>query len=665
MMDAGRHPRIKLLVNTEVEDVTGFVGNYRARVRRRAQYVDSAECTSCAECAKVCPVVVPDEYQQGFSSRHAIYLPFPQAVPASFTLDADNCLGFNPVACGKCRDVCDKKCIDFDAKDDVFDLEIGSIVVATGMDVYDPRENDEYGYTRYANVVTSMEFERLINAGGPSSGELVRPSDREVPKRIGFVQCVGSRSLSRGVPYCSNYCCMNTVKETLQLAEHYPESESTVFYIDIRAFGKGFEDMYRRSRENGTRYVRGLPGSVAEDPLTHELIVHAENTLTGKQDMYRRSRESGARYVRGIPGSVAEDPTTHDLIVHAENTLTGKNEMYRFDMLVLAVGMVPRKVSGDGKRSVDEILSLSHTAEGFVMEAHPKLKPVDAPTRGIYFAGCVEAPKDVKDSVTQAGAAASRASNLLSAGQVRIEAITAKLNSDACVPCKVCASACSYHAIEEGDPKTKKLPVFVEAACAGCGTCAAECPRDAIVMRHFSDQQILAQIDGILADNAMDKVLAFACNWCSYAGGDNAGTSRLQYPASVRLIRTMCSGRVDQEFIWHAFRQGAPMVLVSGCHFSDCHYISAVQWTYKRIDRIWTQMEKLGIRPERLQLEWISAAEGQKFARVMKELDAMLKEVTPEEVKATQEILEREQMKKKPAMPAASHASNQQPVTSH
>ena len=623
MMDAGRHPRIQLLVNSEVEDVSGFVGNYHARIRRRARYVDPAACTSCGECAKVCPVVVPDEYQQGLSSRRAIYLPFPQAVPASFTLDAANCLGFNPVACGKCRDVCDKKCIDFDARDEIRDLEIGAVVVATGMDVYDPRENDEYGYTRFPNVVTSMEFERLINAGGPTGGELVRPSDRQVPKRVGFIQCVGSRSLSRGVSYCSNYCCMNTVKETLQLAEHYPESRSTVFYIDIRAFGKGFEEMYRRSRETGARYIRGLPGSVSEDPATHDLIVHAENTLTGKQDVHR------------------------------------------FDMLVLAVGMVPRKAGGNGKRSVDEILSLSHTAEGFVMEAHPKLKPVDAPTRGIYFAGCVESPKDVKDSVTQAGAAASRASNLLTAGQVRIEAITARLDADACVPCKVCASVCPYHAIEEGDPKTKKYPVFVEAACAGCGTCSAECPRDAIAMRHFSDAQILAQIDGILGDDPMGKIITFACNWCSYAGGDNAGTSRLQYPASTRLIRTMCSGRVDQDFIWHAFRRGAPLVLLSGCHFSDCHYISAVRSTQKRVERIWTQMEKLGIRPERLQLEWISAAEGQKFARVMRELDALLREVTADEVEKTREILEREQAKKEPAAARGPAASSRQPFAGH
>jgi heterodisulfide reductase subunit A len=597
MMDAGRHPRIKLLVNSEVEDVTGFVGNYRARIRRRAQYVDASACTSCAECAKVCPVVVPDEYQQGLSSRKAIYLPFPQAVPAAFTLDSANCLGFNPIACGKCRDVCDKKCIDFDVQDELLDVEIGAIVVATGMEVYDPRENDEYGYTRFPDVVTSMEFERLINAGGPTGGELVRPSDGRVPKRVAFIQCVGSRSASRGAPYCSNYCCMNTVKETLQLAEHYPDSESTVFYIDIRAFGKGFEDLYRRSREKGARYIRGLPGSVEADPLTGELVVLAENTLSGRQ------------------------------------------ESHRFDMVVLAVGMVPRKAHGNATRSIDEILSLSHTSDGFVMEAHPKLKPVDAPTKGVFFAGCVESPKDVKDSVTQAGAAASRASNLLSAGKVRIEAITARLDPDTCVPCKVCASVCPYHAIEEGDPRAKKYPVFVDASCAGCGTCAAECPRDAITMRHFTDEQLMAQIDGILADDPMSKIVGFACNWCSYAGGDNAGTSRMQYPASVRLIRTMCSGRVDQSLILHAFRKGAPMVLVSGCHFADCHYISAVTWTQKRIDRLWTQLEKLGIRPERLQLEWISAAEGAKFARVMRELDTMLHEVTEEEVRQTMAVL--------------------------
>jgi heterodisulfide reductase subunit A len=612
MMDVGRHPRIELLVNSEVEDITGFVGNYRARVRRKALMVDPDECTACGDCTDVCPVVVPDEYQQGLSSRKAIYLPFPQAVPASFYLDADDCLGFNPIACGKCLEVCDKKCIDFDVEDKLFELEVGSVVVATGLEPYDPRPYDEYGYTRYENVITSMEFERLICAGGPSEGELVRPSDSRVPERVGFIQCVGSRSTTRGVPYCSNICCMNTIKQTLQIAEHYPENKQTVFYMDIRSFGKGFEDMYRRSREEGVDYVRGIPGSVKEDPETKELIVEVENTISGMK------------------------------------------ETHRLDMLVLSVGLVPHHVNaharaqanGDqnGKRPLDEILSLSHTSDGFVMEAHPKLQPVDAPTRGVYFAGCVEAPKDVKDSVTQAGAAAARAGNLLGGGEVRIEAITAQLVPDLCAQCKICATVCPYNAIVQADKKANLFPDFIEAACAGCGTCGAECPFDAIVMRHFEDQQIMAQIDAILARDQMEKIVAFACNWCSYAGGDTAGTARLQYPPSIRLIRTMCSGRVDQRFIWHAFRQGAPMVLVSGCHFSDCHYIDAVTWTQRRVEKIWTQMEKLGIRPERLQLDWISAAEGQKFARVMRELDVLLKDVTEEEVAETVRILEEKKL---------------------
>lgn len=599
-MDVGRHPRIKLLVGSEVEDVSGFVGNFRVRVRRHPRYVSETDCTSCGECAKVCPVVVPDEYQQGFSSRKAIYSPFPQAVPSAYALDMDHCLGNKPLTCGRCLEACDKKCIDFDMQPEILDVPVGAIVVATGMDVYDPRRNDEYGWTRFSNVITSMEFERLICAGGPTGGHLMRPSDRREPRTIGFVQCVGSRCASEGVAYCSNICCMNTVKQTLQIAEHYPEAQSTVFYTDIRAFGKGFEDLYRRSRESGARYVRGLPGLVEEDPETRELLVHVENTTTGRI------------------------------------------EKHRLDMLVLAVGLVPRHATA-GRPDVEKLLTLSHTADGFVMEAHPKLSPVDAPTRGVFFAGCVESPKDIKDSVTQAGAAASRAGNLLSAGRVRVEAITALFDEAKCNFCGRCARVCPYNAISEPNKKEHRYPVFVEAACAGCGTCAAECAVDAIAMRHFSDEQILAQIDAILADDPMDKILAFACNWCSYAGGDNAGTSRLQYPASVRLIRTMCSGRVDEKFIWHAFRKGAPLVLVSGCHFSDCHYIKAVTWTQQRVEKTWSRMDKLGIRAERLQLEYISAAEGQKFVRVMTELDGLLRNVSREEVERTMQLLERQE----------------------
>jgi heterodisulfide reductase subunit A len=344
------------------------------------------------------------------------------------------------------------------------------------------------------------------------------------------------------------------------------------------------------------------------------------------------------QYIRGIPGDVWEDEESHTIFLSVEDTTNGGVKVHEADMVVLSVGVEPRK---DGK-ALQQLLTLSNSADGFLLESHPKLKPVDAPTRGIYFAGCAESPKDVKDSVTQASAAAARASIILNAGKVKIEAITAMIDTDLCNYCGICTRVCPYHAITACDKKASIYPNVIQAACAGCGTCGAECPNDAIMMRHFTDAQIISQIDSILESDNMDKIVSFACNWCSYAGGDLAGTSRLQYPTNVRLIRTMCSGRVDEKFVLHAFRKGAPLVLVSGCHFADCHYIDAVTWTQRRVEKLWNKLERLGIRPERLQLEWISAAEGQKFARVMKELEEMRKQVTVEEVQKTVEILEKE-----------------------
>ncbi len=600
-MDVGRHRNIHLLAYSEVEHVTGFIGNFNVKIRKKARYVNQDECTACGDCVADCPVTVPDEYQQGLSSRKAIYIQLPQAVPSAYLIDMENCLGNNPIACGKCQDACEKACIDFDMRDEYIDIEVGTIVVSTGMDVYDPTELDEFGYRSYENVITSMEFERLICAGGPADGHFMRPTDGKRPKTVAFIQCVGSRSGKRGHNYCSNICCMNTIKDTLLLHDHYPDIQSKVFYIDIRAFGKGFEDLYMRSKEAGVQYIRGIPGDVWENPVNKGLYLSVEDTTSGKV------------------------------------------EIHEADMIVLSVGVEPRK----DMKKLQQMLTLSNSADGFLLESHPKLKPVDAPTRGIFYAGCVESPKDVKDSVTQASAAAARASIILNAGKVDIEAITALIKTDTCNYCGMCAKVCPYNAIIAPDKKSSTYPNIIQAACAGCGTCSAECPEDAIVMRHFTDEQIYAQIDSILDDDRMNKIVAFACNWCSYAGGDLAGTSRLQYPTNARLIRTMCSGRVDSNFVLHAFRKGAPLVLVSGCHFSDCHYISAVTWTQKRIEKLWNKLERLGIRPERLQLEWISAAEGQKFAKVMRELVDMLKDVTEEEVKETMKILEQEAEKER------------------
>ncbi|MEX1312531.1 MAG: hydrogenase iron-sulfur subunit [Candidatus Sulfomarinibacteraceae bacterium] len=609
-IDAGRHPNIELLTYSEVEEVSGYIGNFTVTIRKKARYVDLDLCNSCGDCADVCPQTAPDEYQMGLSTRKAIYIPFPQAVPCNYILDMDTCLGNNPIACGKCADVCEKEAIDFDDADELVTREVGAIIVAIGLDVYDPTEMDEYGYTRFENVITSMEFERLICAGGPTMGHFVRPSDHERPKRIGFIQCVGSRNPKIGRPYCSNICCMNTVKDTLLLADHYPDTENFVFYQDIRAFGKSFEDMFQRSKEAGTRYIRGLPGDIEEDPETRALTVTVENTTSGKL------------------------------------------ERHELDMVVLSVGVIPAK----DRDKIAGLLTLSKTSDGFYMESHPKLKPVDAPTRGVYFAGFCESPKDIKDSVCQAGAASSRAGALLNAGEIKIEAITSVIDPEACSMCGICASVCPYGAITW---HKKEVATVVEAACAGCGACGAACTFGAITMRHFTDDQLLGQVRAVLAEKPEDKVFVFACNWCSYAGGDMAGISRIKYPSTNRVVRTMCSARVSEDMVLEAFRCGAPVVLVSGCHYADCHYIDANRQTVKRMQKLWNKLEKAGVRPERLQLEWISAAEGQKFAKVMQQMEEKRALVTPDEIAHAREALKpkkKRAAKKETTSPAEARA---------
>ena len=586
---------------SQVESIKGYVGNFDVTVRKKARYIDEKECTACGDCVAVCPVLKPDEFELGLSSRKAVFIPFPQAVPSAYVLYPQDCLGQDPLICGKCKEACEKECIDYDMQDEEVTFRVGTIVVATGMEPYDPTPLDEYGYTRFPNVVTTLEFERLINAGGPTKGEVLRLSDLKVPESVAFIQCVGSRSPGnpKANPYCSNICCMNTIKDTLMLKEHYPHMEVKVFYMDIRAFGKGFEDLYHRSKGKGVKYIRGLPGDVQEDTESHDL----------------------------------------DLFV--ENTSADHLEKHHVQMVVLSQGLVP----SEDMVKIQEMLSLQKTSDGFYLEAHPKLQPVDAASKGIFFAGTAEGPKDIKDAVTQASAAAARAARVMSPGKIAVEAITSRVDSNKCTSCGICAKVCPYNAIVV-DKKSKQPAVVIEAACAGCGTCAAECAFDAIEMNHFTDAQILSQVHAIVEEDPHEKVVCFACNWCSYAGADFAGVSRLNYPPNVRLIRTMCSGRVDEKFVWEAFKGGAPAVLISGCHFGDCHYIDANHWTKKRVEKIWKKMDKWGLRTERLQLEWISAAEGIRFSQVMERMEELRKGVTKQEIEETKKILKLKLKKK-------------------
>lgn len=592
MSDAGHHPNIELLTNSEVQDVKGYIGNFKIKVLKKPRFV-TKDCSACGDCSKVCPIIVPNEFDVGLATRHGIYTPFAQAVPSTYIVDQNLCLnkeGF--IKCDKCIKACERKAVDFDMKPELLELEVGTIVVATGADVYDPTSLQNYGYRKFSNVITSLEFERLINAGGPSAGHLLRPSDMLIPESVAFIQCVGSRS-DRGHLYCSNICCMNTIKDALLIKEHWPETRIYVFYVDIRAFGKGFEDLYHRARKQGIIFIRGLPAEISEDRKTHNLWLTGENTL--------------------------------------------QNELYKINvgMTILSVGIEPRRDSD----VIQRLLVLSRTNDGFFMEAHPKLRPVDTPTGGVFLAGCAEAPKDIKDSVTQASAAAARAGILMAKGKVTVEAITPRVLAEKCKACGLCTKVCPYNAVVLN--KDLKRVEIIEAACAGCGTCGAECPFSALYMRHFTDDQIMAQVDALTEQEANKKIIAFCCNWCAYAGADFAGVSRMQYPTNVRIIRTMCSGRVAPKFVERALARGAAAVLVAGCHIGDCHYINANVQTQKRVERLWKKMEKLGLNKERLQLLWASAAEGEKVASKVKEMQAIVNAVTKDEIENSKKMAEK------------------------
>ena len=591
MVDVGRHPNIEIISYADLLSVSGYIGNFKVRIRKNPRYVIAENCTGCGECKDVCPIEYPNEWDMGLGTRKAISVPFDQAVPLVYTINRDYC-----IECYKCVDACGaRQAINFDQKPEEIELEVGAIIVATGYDIYLPYDNPLYGYGKYTNVITSLEFERLILAAGPTGGKVVRASDGQKPHSVAFIQCVGSRDTNK-YPYCSNFCCMYTLKHVVQLKEKYKEDiEVYVFYMDMRTNFKGFEEFYQRARELGVNFIRGRVSRIFEDPKTKNLIIHAEDANLG------------------MP-----------IEVEAE-------------MVVLATAAIPKK----GTEEIARILNLTRGADGFFMESHPKLKPLDAPTDGIFLAGACQGPKDIPYSVSQGCGAAARAATVLSKKTWKIEPIIAVVDPNRCrnvtTKCGICAERCPYGAIKIEEKKPAQV---ITAMCHGCGTCAAECPADAIQQMHFTDAQILAQLRTALEKDPEDKILAFLCNWCSYAGADLAGTSRFEYPPTIRPIRVMCSGRVDRDFVLEAFRLGAGMVLVAACHLPyDCHYISG-NWKMKaRMEALAPMLHKLGLSPERFRVEYISAAEGVKFAELIREMTEQMRALGKERIKAENEKL--------------------------
>ncbi|HOI71941.1 MAG TPA: CoB--CoM heterodisulfide reductase iron-sulfur subunit A family protein [Methanobacterium sp.] len=443
MVDCGKHDNIELLSYSEVKEVDGYIGNFKVKVVKKPRYVDEDICTGCGSCSEVCPIEIPNYFDEGMGMVKATYISFPQAVPLVATIDKDYCID-----CKLCDQACGNGAIKHDQEPEEIELDIGTIIVATGYDPYNPTEKKEWSYESAENIITGLELERLINASGPTQGHVLKPSDGEIPKKVAFIQCVGSRDEQINKPYCSRVCCMYAMKNAQLIKDHEPDTEIAIYYMDIRAFGKGFEEFYKRSQEKyGIKFIRGRPATVLENP---------DQTLT----------------------------------VRAEDTMLGKVTEYDYDMVVLSVGLEPPA----GMEELRQTIGLSKSADGFLMEAHPKLRPVDTLTDGVYLAGVSQGPKDIPDAVAQASGAAARAAIPMVKGEVEIEPIIASVDEDVCGACEVCIELCPFGAIDVEDEHAQ---VNI-ALCKGCGTCVAACPSGALDQQHFRTSQIMAQIEAAM-----------------------------------------------------------------------------------------------------------------------------------------------------------------------
>ncbi len=448
------HPHIRVLTYSEVVDVEGYIGNFQVTVRRKPRYVDADRCTACDKCAQACVLSgrIDDEFQLGLSKRAAVYRPFPRSLPETYTVDPTHCLLLTE---GKCDDgppcalACPEGAVDFTQQPEEETIKVGAIIVATGYDPFDARRKPEFGYGRYPGVITSLEFERLAAADGPTGGRIVIPGTDKQPEQVVFIHCVGSRDKQLGNAYCSRVCCMYTAKQATVLKEQLPDARVTVFYMDVRTFTKGGEEFYDRARARGVRYRRGNPSEI-----------------------YRRGEK---------------------LVVRAEDTLLHRTVEVEADLVVLAVGLEPGR-AGDG---VAQMLKLARSSDNFLAEAHPKLRPVDTTSDGIFLAGTCQGPKDIPDTVAHAKAAASSALIPLSLGKARVEAIVSSVDTEICSGCGLCEPACAYGALRMHP--WRPVMTINEVLCKGCGACSVACPSKAITLGHFTQKQTLAMLDAMLS----------------------------------------------------------------------------------------------------------------------------------------------------------------------
>lgn len=456
MVTVAQNKYVTIHTYSEIEEVFGHVGDFKVKIRKKARSVDITKCTGCGACFAKCPVKVPSEFDMNLGMRKAIYVPFPQAVPNVPVIDRKHCLWFSQKKCGLCKKTCQIGAIDYEMEDEIIEEKFGAIIVATGFDQFDHSVYGEYGYGKFKDVITGLHFERMVNSSGPTGGKVVRPSDGKEARDVVFIQCVGSRDEQKGLPYCSRLCCMYTAKHALLLKEHNKDAQAYVFYIDIRAAGKNYEEFVKRAQD-----------------------------------------EFGAVYLRGRVSRIFEK--AGKLIVRGADTLSGAQIEIKADLVVLATGLVAQRDAA----KLAQMLHIPYDKNNLFTEAHPKLAPVETITSGIFLTGACQSPKDIPDTVATASAASVKALGLLLQGELEREPLIAKVDKNLCSGCENCKKACSFNAIEmkeieDRQQKRKRMVAEVlEGVCSGCGNCTAVCRMSAIDLEGFSNRQIMEEIEAL------------------------------------------------------------------------------------------------------------------------------------------------------------------------
>jgi len=567
MAEVGRNPNVNLLTYAEVQDVSGRPGNFDVKVFMKPRGVDIDKCRSCSVCTKVCPVTVPDEFNEGLSQRKAAYIEFPQAVPSAYVIDFNAC-----TRCGKCEQLCPSKAINLEDKGKTIELKVGAIIMATGYELYDAKKLENYAYGVYKDVITMLDLERLTSASGPTGGYIKRADGSNV-RKMAIVLCAGSRDKNH-IPYCSRICCMYALKQAFVLKKMLG-IDVHIYYTDIRATGKGYEELYWRDEEAGVVFVRGKVAEVWKNK-NGKLVVLAEDTLMG---------------------NVAEE---------------------EFDLVALATAMVPPA----GLKELAEKMRLSLGEDGFVQEKHPKLDPVDSLITGVFACGCALSPKDVRDTVSDALGAAAKASLFLKSEYITTSPEKAYVIEELCDGCEVCVLVCPVNAITMQEGKARINPFM----CTGCGACIPVCPREAIDFKSSTTKQIVANLRGVLMDKEPDEVriVAFVEKNVGYTGMDFLGLDRVNYPENIRIVPVPSTAILGFKHLLYAFAFGADGILViEGQQDID------EKFTKKRMIEMGRSLAEFGIKSMRVRYSYVPLPVYKKAADLFARFTERIKKFGP------------------------------------